>query len=115
MSVYFLKNRNTDYVGRRDIYLLDQVQLNNAVPVGSKHYFYEGAFPSQGMADNRSELVLSEGIKSAKVSCDIDDFNFDIDLMGDDFENAIDNLAASWFQSKQQQAKILVIGCRLKV
>ena len=96
MSVYFLKNRNTDYVGRRDIYLLDQIQLNNAVPVGSKHYFYEGAFPSQGLADNRSELVLSEGIKSAKVSCEIDDFNFDTDLMGDDFENAIDNWQQSW-------------------
>ena len=96
-SVYFIKNRNTDYVGRRDLYVLGQSQLNANTPTGTKlSGWQEQTFPEEGMADTKAELILFEGIKSASVECQINDFNFDIDVMGEAFTEAVQQ----WQQTK---------------
>ena len=96
-SVYFIQNRNTDYIGRRDLYVLQQSQLNAATPTGTKMSgWIEQTFPENGIADTKCELVLFEGIKNAIAECAIDGFNFQVDVMDDDYEDDIEN----WQQTK---------------
>lgn len=100
ISVYFIQNRNTDYVGRRDLYVLSQSQLNNATPVGYKIAFVEQAFPQDYLADNSSEMILSAGIKSATASCNINNFNFELDVLDDDF------VESEWQQTKVETTTV---------
>ena len=97
ISVYFIQNRNTDYVGRRDLYILSQSQLNASTPVGTKMSgWIEQTLPENGTADNKAEIILSEGIKNAKATCQLNDFNFQLNTLDDDF------ISTQWQQSKTE-------------
>jgi hypothetical protein len=89
LTAYFLQNRNTDYVGRRDLYLIPYRNLSDATVFGTKLTgFYEQYMPTDHLADNQAELIMTEGIKTATVECPVEDFNMRVDVIDDDFKQS---------------------------
>ena len=89
LTAYFLQNRNTDYVGRRDLYLIPYRNLSDATVFGTKLTgFYEQEMPTDHLADNQAELIMTEGIKTATVECPVEDFNMRVDVIDDDFKQS---------------------------